>query len=137
MQEKLIQLSNKKIQHLSITFVIFSVVIFIFAIIGIFTRPLAYSAFFWPANPVFLGLLIRYPKMRNGGALLGAFSGYMLADLATGNGLALTFILTITNFISILPTFILFLFLRYKFKLLNDDPVIIYPYVFQLLVEHF
>lgn len=110
MQAKLIQLSNKQIQQLSITFVIFSVVIFIFAIIGIFTRPLAYSAFFWPANPFFLGLLIRYPKMRNGGALLGAFSGYMLADLANGNGLALTFILTITNFISILPTFILFLF---------------------------
>ncbi|MDY6490193.1 hypothetical protein [Acinetobacter faecalis] len=78
MQAKLIQLSRQQIQRHSYIFVIFAVAIFSAALIGIFTRPLAYSAFFWPANPVFLGLLIRFPRMRTASALWGAFSGYMI-----------------------------------------------------------
>ena len=137
MQAQLIHLSNQQIQRHSYIFVIFAFSIFIVALIGIFTRPLAYSAFFWPANPVFLGLLLRFPKLRTSSALLGAFSGYMLADLITGNGLALTFILTITNFVAVLSTLSILLFIQSQLKYFQDGALIIYPYIFALICGTF
>ncbi len=137
MQAKLVQLTNKQIQQFSFMFVVFTFAIFIAALLGIFTRPLAYSAFFWPANPIFLGLLIRFPKMRNGSALLGAFAGYMLADLLTGNELALTFILTITNFIAVLTTLSILLYVKSKLRSFSGGPVIVYPYIFALICGTF
>ncbi|MBP8064002.1 MAG: diguanylate cyclase [Acinetobacter sp.] len=133
MQAKLIRLSNQQIQSHSYIFVIFVVAIFSAALIGIFTRPLAYSAFFWPANPIFLGLLLRFPQMRTGSALIGAFSGYMLADLMTGNGLALTFILTMTNFVAVLSTLCILVYIQTQFKYFKDGALIIYPYIFALV----
>lgn len=137
MQAKLIQLSHRQIQIHSYIFVIFAFAVFIAALIGIFTRPLAYSAFFWPANPIFLGLLLRYPKMRTASALWGAFAGYMLADLITGNTLALTFILTMTNFVAVLSTLMILLFIQARLKYFQDGALIIYPYVFALICGTF
>ena len=134
MQAKIIQLSRQQIQRHSYIFVIFAVAIFSAALIGIFTRPLAYSAFFWPANPIFLGLFLRFPKLRTASALWGAFSGYMLADLMTGNGLALTFILTMTNFVAVLSTVCILVYIQTQFKYFKDGALIIYPYIFALIL---
>lgn len=133
MQAQLIHLSNQQIQRHSYIFVIFAFAIFIGALIGIFTRPLAHSAFFWPANPIFLGLLLRFPQFRTSSALWGAFTGYMLADLITSNGLALTFILTITNFVAVLSTLSILLFIQSQLKYFRDGALIIYPYVFAIM----
>lgn len=42
---------------------------------------------FWPANSVFLGLLLRFPQTRQIGSFAGAFTGYMIADLVNGTPL--------------------------------------------------
>ncbi|WP_180115673.1 GGDEF domain-containing protein [Acinetobacter sp. YH12140] len=81
----------------SMAFVIVAAVILCCCLIGIFTRPLSYLAIFWPANAVLLALFLRFPKLSNLGGWLGAFTGYMLADLVTGNYFQLTLFLTFSN----------------------------------------
>ena len=137
MQAPLIQLTHHQIKEHTLIFILMVAVLFLGALLGIYTRPLAYSAFFWPANPIFLGLLIRYPKLRNSSALLGAFVGYMLADLLTGNAFALTIILTLTNFITVIVTLTCLLYFQNQFKAFKDGALIIYPYIFAVLVGTF
>lgn len=38
---------------------IVAAVIFVCCLLGIFTRPIAYFAYFWPANVVLIGLFLR------------------------------------------------------------------------------
>ncbi len=54
---------------------------------------------FWPANSVLLGLLVRYPQTRKLGTFLGAYTGYVIADLIQGTPFLLTIILTTSNYI--------------------------------------
>lgn len=96
--------------HQSYSFAIIAVVIFVFCLVGIFSRPLTYLAIFWPANAVLLALFLRFPQLSNTGGWLGAFTGYMLADLLTGNFLQLTTILTFANLIN---TAVSLFFIRY------------------------
>lgn len=93
--------ANLKQYHVVYSFITIFIVIFVAACIGIFTRPLSYSAFFWPANGILLGILIRYPSFRNVGTFIGATLGYLAADLMTGNTFLLTVVLTVINFIAI------------------------------------
>ena len=137
LQAPLIQLSRNQIKEQTLIFVLMATVLFLGAILGIYTRPLAYSAFFWPANPIFLGLLIRFPKLRNSGALTGAFVGYMLADLLTGNAFALTTMLTLTNFIMVIVTLTCLLYFQNQFEAFKDGALIIYPYIFAVLLGTF
>ncbi len=78
-------------------FLLFTIIITLCCFIGIASRPLSFLAFFWPANSVFLGLLLRFPQTRQIGSFAGAFTGYMIADLVNGTPLFLTLILTISN----------------------------------------
>ena len=82
-------------------FLIVATVIFVCCLLGIFTRPIAYFAYFWPANAVLIGLFLRFKRLRNVGGWLGAFIGYMSADLVTGSHLELTLALTIANFMTV------------------------------------
>ena len=65
-------------------FLLFTIIITLCCFIGIASRPLSFLAFFWPANSVFLGLLLRFPQTRQIGSFAGAFTGYMIADLVNG-----------------------------------------------------
>ncbi|OTG79740.1 response regulator [Acinetobacter sp. ANC 5054] len=94
----------------SIAFVLIAAIIFCFCLIGILSRPLTFLAIFWPANAVLLSLFLRFPNLSNAGGWLGAFTGYMLADLLTGNHFQLTLFLTFANLIN---TIISLFFMRY------------------------
>lgn len=85
-------------------FLLFTLIISICCFIGIASRPLSFLAFFWPANSVLLGLLIRFPQTRQIGSFAGAFTGYMIADLVNGTPLFLTLILTASNFVYVVMT---------------------------------
>lgn len=91
----------QKHQNVFYSFTMIFIIIFVAACTGILTRPLSYSAFFWPANGILLGLLIRYPYFRNIATFIGASFGYITADLITGTSFILTLSLTFINFIAI------------------------------------
>ncbi|ANF81774.1 hypothetical protein A3K93_05955 [Acinetobacter sp. NCu2D-2] len=94
-------LSPQKYTYLFSSLIIIFIVIFAAACIGILTRPLSYSAFFWPANGILLGILIRYPRFRNFATFIGATLGYIVADIFSGNTFVLTLSLTLINFIAV------------------------------------
>ncbi len=106
---------NQMIQKLSqyrysLSFIVIFFIILAAAWFGIFTRPLSYSAFFWPANAILLGILIRYPFFRNISSIIGAALGYICADLFSGNTFLLTLSLTVINFISVLVALYFYLY---------------------------
>ncbi|WP_227551623.1 GGDEF domain-containing protein [Acinetobacter wanghuae] len=94
----------------SLSFIVIFFTILAAAWFGIFTRPLSYSAFFWPANAILLGVLIRYPFFRNISSIIGAALGYIGADLFIGNTFLLTLSLTVINFISVLVALYFYLY---------------------------
>ena len=90
-------------------FILFTIIVSICCFIGIASRPLSFLAFFWPANSVLLGLLVRYPQTRKLGTFLGAYTGYVIADLIQGTPFLLTIILTTSNFIYVVTSLVLYL----------------------------
>lgn len=82
-------------------YTILCLVVMLTCLMGILSRPANLLAFFWPANAVLLGMFLRLPQLNNTGGWLGAFSGYILADLITGNSLVLTLFLTVSNIITV------------------------------------
>ena len=103
------------------SFVIIFTIIFVAACTGILTRPLSYSAFFWPANGILLCLLIRYPYFRNIAALIGASFGYITADLITGTSFLLTLSLTIINFIAIYGSYYCYRYFYLQQKHISNE----------------
>ncbi len=93
-------------------FCLFTVILLTFAWLGIATRPNEYLASFWPANSILLGLLARYPKTRSIYSLLGAFCGYVLADLSNGSDVLLSCVLTTANMIYVVTTLALYQYFR-------------------------
>ena len=67
------------------------VLVFAACLVGIFARPIGFLSAFWPANALFLGLLVRYPTLARPPAWSAAAVGYVAADLVTGSawGMAL------------------------------------------------
>ena len=78
---------------------------FLCCTLGILTRPLSFLASFWPANSIFLGLLIRYPTLRNRYALTGGILGYLVSDSIFGSSLPEILVLTLANLCYIAVTF--------------------------------
>lgn len=65
---------------------------------GIYTRPIGYTAAFWPANAIMLGLLLRYPQL--GGrplSWLGSLVAFVAADLIGGSSWAVAVALSLCN----------------------------------------
>ena len=86
-------------------FSVFFIIIFLCCILGIASRPHSFLASFWPANSILLGILIRYPASRNLFSIVGAITGFVLADLVFKTKIFEIVILTIANFCYIAVTF--------------------------------
>lgn len=80
-----------------ITIAGFTFIIFIAAIFGILTRPIGFLAAFWPANAVFLGLLLVRPEFRRPVFWAGGIIGLFLAGVVTSDPLTKNMWLTVTN----------------------------------------
>ena len=106
-----------------------AVVVFFACILGIFTRPLSYFSFFWPTNALLLGLLIRFPSLKNFGGILGAFIDYMGADLVTNNTLLITLGLTLSNFVAVFSGLFFFDYTRAKLPASNNNVSELYPHI--------
>ena len=72
-------------------------VVAVAALFGILTRPIGLLAALWPANAILLGLMVRNPEMASVCGWLGAFIGYIAADLITGGEFGITLWLTLAN----------------------------------------
>lgn len=119
---------QKQIRHLfipsfkqqSYAFMLLAIVIFSCCLIGIFTRPITFLALLWPANPMLLGLFLRFPKLNNIGGWLGAITAYVIADLITGNSFEVTLYLTLSNLISVSVPLILIYLTKLDYRNYNQ-----------------
>ena len=89
------------------------------SLLGIASRPLSFLAFFWPANAVLLSLFLRFPSFNQSIGWVGAFCGFLAADLLTGNSFQLTFILTLANLISSSVSLFLINFFQVNYRNYN------------------
>lgn len=110
-------------------FVLLAVLVFLACLLGIITRPLSYFAFFWPTNALLLGLFIRFPNLKNAAGLLGVFTGYMVADLVTGNSILISLALTFSNLIAVLSGLFLFDYARSKLSINHQNVSLLYPHI--------
>lgn len=76
------------------------ILVFLSSLFGIVTRPSGLLASFWPANPLLLGLLLRFPRARQPATWLMAALGFLLADLLFDSPLV-AFSLSLGNLISV------------------------------------
>lgn len=109
-----------------------ALVIFVCCLLGILTRPIAYFAYFWPANAVLIGLFLRFPQLRNLGGWIGAFIGYMSADLVTGNHFELTLALTVANFITVSVSLFFIQYLQIDYR--SDNKGLNFLYLFLVCI---
>lgn len=90
-------------------FALFTGVILLCCLLGIATRHLTFLASFWPANSVFLGLLIRFPQTRHPISFIGAAVGYLLADALQGTPFLLNLCLNSANLVYVITTLTLYI----------------------------
>lgn len=70
---------------------------------GIYTRPIGYTAAFWPANAIMLGLLLRYPQLgQRPLSWLLSFAAFVGADLIGGSNWAVAVVLSLCNMVGVL-----------------------------------
>ncbi len=81
---------------------VLATVIFVVALIGIFSRPSGYLADLWPANALLLGVLLRNPQLVRTGFWLWAGAAMVAADLLTGSGLVNALVLNAGNLVGVL-----------------------------------
>ena len=110
-------------------FLIVGIVVLACCLAGILGRPLAFLAIFWPANAVLVGLFLRFPHLNISGGWLGAFSGFMLADLLTGNYFLLTLFLTFANLLNPLVTLFLLRLFKLNYKQYNKGLTFLYLFL--------
>jgi diguanylate cyclase (GGDEF)-like protein len=94
-------------QRLGIASLVFAT-IFAASLLGILTRPLGNLAAFWPANALFLGLMLRFPSLARPLGWLGGAIGYVAADMVTGSTLPKTLLLTAGNLVGVVTGYLLF-----------------------------
>lgn len=87
--------------HQMVLFLGVGVLIFTMSLLGILTRPEGMLAVLWPANSVFVALLLRLPAVNNPVGWGMAFVGYVVADILTGNDLPMAVSLAVTNMIGV------------------------------------
>lgn len=95
------------LNNASVSLLIF-LVVFLFCLMGILTRPIGFLATFWPANAVMLGLFLRIPEARSWAGWTASFSAFLAADLATGSSFEKAIILNGINLASVAGAFSLF-----------------------------
>ena len=119
---------SKKSRYFN-AFCILCIAMLILALMGILSRPFSFLASIWIANAALLGLLLRFPQLHNIGGILGAFTGFMLADLLNGGTIELTFVLTISNLLSALVTFYLIHLFRLDYRNFNKGLTFLYLFL--------
>ncbi len=92
---------------------LFGAALFVLCLIGIWTRPGADIASFWPANAFMLGMLVRYPVLATRTSWLFCGLAYMLADLVTGADIGKTIILNLGNLLAV--------FVGYRVLMLSSE----------------
>ncbi|HTM77323.1 MAG TPA: diguanylate cyclase [Devosia sp.] len=105
---------------------IISATVFLACLVGILTRPFGFLAALWPANAIFLALLIRNPSYATPWSWGGAFIAYLAADLLTGGNLTVTFGLTIANMVGVLTGYLGFRFIAYDDRRLHRPLSVLY-----------
>ncbi len=105
---------------------IVGIVITLCCFVGILGRPHSFLAILWPANAVLLGLFLRFDSLNNVGGWLGAFSGFMFADLVTGNDFLLTLFLTMANLTNPMTTLLLLRTFKIDYKEFNQGLTFVY-----------
>jgi len=100
--------ASSRIGEGAIAFTTLGLIIFAASLLGIFTRPVGFLAALWPANAIFLGLIVRSRFLATIPGWLGAFCGYMAADIVTGGELGVTFWLTGANMVGVATGYFLF-----------------------------
>lgn len=83
----------------------FAVLVFVAALVGIYSRMPGTLAAIWPANALLLGLLIRFPAAATPATWVAAAVGYLGADLATGSNLSAALLLNSANLLGVLVGF--------------------------------
>lgn len=78
-----------------------AVIVIVTALAGILSRPTGILAAFWPANPVIMGLLIRFPRWNTSAGWLAIFLSFLAADFFTGSPWDKTLYLTLGNLVAI------------------------------------
>jgi len=91
-----------------VAFTVVGLIVCVAALFGVLTRPVGFLAAFWPANAVLLGLMVRKPEFATPAGWIGAFCGYMAADLVTGGEIFITFWLTAANLTGAITGVLLF-----------------------------
>lgn len=96
---------------------------------GILGRPLVFLSIFWPANAVLFGLFLRFKTLKNFGGWLGAFIGYMIADLSTGGFFYVTLALTLANLLNPLVSLNLIKLFKLNYKEFNSGLTFFYLFL--------
>lgn len=117
---------SASVQQQANAFLILCTVIFMCCLIGILTRPVTFFAYLWPANAVLLGLFLRFNKLNNLAGWLGAFTGYMLADLITDNYFKTTFFLTVANLLTVSVSLFLIHYVKLNYRNYNKGFTFLY-----------
>jgi len=89
-------------------FALIAVLVFCAAFSSTITRSVGALSIFWPANAIFLGLLIRDPRRAVPLGWLSAAVAFIAVDLLAGRGLAMTLWLAAANLAEVWVGFLLF-----------------------------
>lgn len=87
---------------------LFGLALFALCLFGVFTRPGADLASFWPANAFMLGMLVRFPSLANPLSWVSCAAGFALADLLTGGTILNTIVLNLGNLMAITAGYFVF-----------------------------
>ncbi|SPL72316.1 Response regulator PleD [Acinetobacter stercoris] len=123
------QLHSQKMKVNTRSFIVIGIIIFLCALLGILGRPLSFLATLWVANAVLLGVFLRYPNFLNVGGWLGSFTGYMAADLITGNDFTLTLFLTLANMANVFVSLIIIKSFRLDYTQYNKGLTFLYLFL--------
>lgn len=102
------------------------VLVFGFALLGIFTRPVGALAAFWPANAVLLGMLVRWPTLAHPFAWCAAAIALVSADLLTGGTWAKATHLSAANLVGVAVGYLLFMRLSPEHRTLRSTQSMVY-----------
>ena len=87
------------------------------------------SLIFGQLMPYWSAYFLRFKPLRNVGGWLGAFIGYMSADLVTGNHLELTLALTIANFMTVGVSLFFIHYLQIDYRAYNKGLNFLYLFL--------
>jgi len=87
--------------HFALQLLLLTTLVIVFALIGIWSRPIGSLAALWPANAVVLAYLARTGLARYVVPYFVAWLGFIAADVLTGSTLVVATLLTLGNLMSI------------------------------------